>query len=561
MSEPFFSVLVSNAALSIVVLAVIIAANGLFLLYMRNRYRTRLLKLELKAGKTEQSLMEHLEIVRKLLDQVPDPILFKNADGQYAHCNRELECLWGVSRENIIGRTPDDFFPDQAEEFKKLDTIVKVRDRTVRKEKWLTDSQGHIRYFEIHQMPFFSGKGEQPGILIFFRDVTSFKEELTSLNQLHESIKRDLQERALFYSQFLKKAVIPLEEIKENTERVMDSLEQGRDSDSSLRKIIQASYLMDSYIRNLAFLAFPDKSAYPSIFTEDAGFSMEDWQNALNERCRGYSAKTGKSSFVLLQGDVPESLSLDFRILNDLMEKLIENAESHAAGGFYVVIRINRVEGEHFSMNISVRNTGPSIPSAQREDIFKPFFQLEGENKERTAGLGLTVARSLAQRLGGSLSCDPSCSDGARFLLSLPPRAGHGTIISGNRLEGNRQGRPERILLADDDEGFRTRLASQLTRAGFAVIEADNGRDALVAARREIPDLLLLDRKMPLMTGMDVAKQVSREPDLADAQCWLLTSSYLMEEELLYPENLEFSGYLSKPLDWGLFLDILIRKE
>jgi signal transduction histidine kinase len=67
-----------------------------------------------------------------------------------------------------------------------------------------------------------------------------------------------------------------------------------------------------------------------------------------------------------------------------------------------------------------VEDTGIGIPIKEREHIFEEFVQLD-ENKEGT-GIGLTVARSICNRLGGSLILDTLYTKGARFIMSLPYR-------------------------------------------------------------------------------------------------------------------------------------------
>jgi CheY-like chemotaxis protein len=239
------------------------------------------------------------------------------------------------------------------------------------------------------------------------------------------------------------------------------------------------------------------------------------------------------------------------------MDRLIDNAERFAEGGFYIIIRIYRVEDGYYSMNVSIRNLGQEIPQQKREDIFKPFVQLN-EDVGNHAGLGLTVARKLAEKLGGSLSCDPSCIQGARFLLSLPPMEGRGTVITGHRLEGFCSGRPDTVLLADDDKLFRERLAGQLQNTGITVFQAGDGEEAFNIGKNEKPEILLLDSKMPLMSGRDVVKALAREGITDGMRLYLLSSGYNMDYGDFSVNDMQIES-LIKPLDWSLLLDILIR--
>ena len=429
--------LMQQGAFLSVFLLILLISNGLVVFFYRRNTVITLRTAARRGQMKHQQLEERSEMMEMMLDHIPDPIVFRGAGGVYAYCNKALELLWGYKREEILGCSPEKIFPMESDEINRIDAEIRKHGHHVKSSKWLTDETGKNRYFEILQMPFDGFPDKGPGVLIFFNEMTKMKEELISLSSFHDTLKRDLQERALFYSQFLRKAVHPLESIQKNSDYVLDLVRDNEEARNSVRIIAEAGHLMDSYIRNLAFLAFPDKSALASRFSVREMLSLEDWQHELKNRCQIFSLKSGKPTYILLYGDVPENLKINYSILNDLMERLIDNAERFSSRGFYIMIRIYRVEEGYYSMNISIRNPGESIPQAMREEIFKPFIQLNKDEGSIHAGLGLTVARQLAEKLGGSLSCDPSCSDGARFLLSLPPMVGDGTVISGHRLEGH----------------------------------------------------------------------------------------------------------------------------
>ena len=552
--------LMQQGAFFSVFLFILLISNGLVVFFYRRNTVITLRTAARRAQEKHKQLEERSEMMKMMLDHIPDPIVFRDPEGGYAYCNKALELLWGLKCEEILGSSPEKLFPMESDDINRIDAEVRKEGHCIKSSKWLTDKTGKKRYFEILQMPFDGFPDKGSGVLVFFNDMTKIKEELTSLSSFHDTLKRDLQERALFYSQFLRKAVHPLESIQKNTDYVLDLVRDNDEARNSLRIIAEAGHLMDSYIRNLAFLAFPDKSALASRFSAREMLSLEDWQHELKNRCQIFSMKSGKPTYILLYGDVPENLKINYSILNDLMDRLIDNAERFSTGGFYIMIRIYRVEEGYYSMNISIRNPGQSIPQAMREEIFKPFIQLNKDDGSRHAGLGLTVARQLAEKLGGSLSCDPSCSDGARFLLSLPPMGGDGTIISGHRLEGHCREWPSSVLIADDDRIFRERLGSQLKNTGLTVILAEDGYEAREMALSSKPELLMIDSKMPGLNGMEVLEEISGQIDFSKQDVYLLVSGYNPEFESCPGDHESGIGTLVKPLDWSLLLDILVMR-
>lgn len=80
------------------------------------------------------------------------------------------------------------------------------------------------------------------------------------------------------------------------------------------------------------------------------------------------------------------------------------------------------------------------------------------------------------------------------------------------------------VLLADDDRDIRDLVAFKLAQEGFEVVATENGVAALAAMRTRRPDLVLLDVMMPGMTGIDVCREVRRDPGLTDVPIILLTA-------------------------------------
>lgn len=103
-----------------------------------------------------------------------------------------------------------------------------------------------------------------------------------------------------------------------------------------------------------------------------------------------------------------------------------------------------------------------------------------------------------------------------------------------------------RVLVAEDEPDIAALIAYQLTREGFRVETAGSGPEALDAVGREIPDLIVLDRMLPGLSGDDVLKQLKSEPATADIPVLVLTARREQEDRI---EGLELGAddYLTKP--------------
>ncbi len=105
------------------------------------------------------------------------------------------------------------------------------------------------------------------------------------------------------------------------------------------------------------------------------------------------------------------------RLLRRALRNLLENARRYGTGEVTVIVRR---EG-HLAV-VRVCDRGPGVPANQRERIFEPFYRLPGASeRDGGVGLGLALVKSIAQRHGGSVSCEDRAGGGSTFVLSLPP--------------------------------------------------------------------------------------------------------------------------------------------
>lgn len=475
MFEPVssFIAFITHSSFFLVIIPVLFVTSGSIVFYHRRLYGIQLNEKEEQFRKEKKNLAEKVQSLSLIMENLGEPALYRNSRGIISWFNQELQHLWGYTGTKILGSTLEELFPSENEDIRRLVSQVQANGRTIVQERKLSDKNGDLRSFEITVRRIQEEEGY--GMLILYKDVTYYREQMDILNDLYVSTREDLQQRSDYYADFLKSGLPPLNSILEKSEDLLGRRNMSDETVSTAAAIAESGRQLDSYVRNLSFLAFPDKTAAlyeKSRLQVSETRSLEDWQSALVKRLEAYTLSTGHSTFVLLQGDVPEALNARFVLLNELLERLIENAEKFSRGGFYLLIKIYRAESGYFPINITVRNFGAVIEAEQRETIFKPFTRII--EKGDGPGLGLTVGRSLAEKLGGSLSCDPACSDGARFLVSLPPVKGEGTVISGNRLEGNRGASSVPILLQHRGDSELRRMVTQLKRAGFDVTTAES---------------------------------------------------------------------------------------
>ena len=115
-----------------------------------------------------------------------------------------------------------------------------------------------------------------------------------------------------------------------------------------------------------------------------------------------------------------------------------------------------------------------------------------------------------------------------------------------------------KILLVEDNAANRYLATFLLENSGYSVVHAGNGREAVVAAQNEMPDLILMDIQMPEVDGYEAARRIKTEPHLAHIPI-LAVTSYAMAGDREKALLLGFAGYLEKPIVTETFIAEISR--
>ncbi len=198
-------------------------------------------------------------------------------------------------------------------------------------------------------------------------------------------------------------------------------------------------------------------------------------------------------------------------------------------------------------VRLEVRDTGIGIPPEVLPRIFEPFYTTKEAG--RGSGLGLATAYGVLRQHEGGITVESAPGAGAAFQVFLPrslaggPAPGPTPLLEPGTGNGS-------ILLVDDDDAVRRPLRQALGLCGYTVVEARDGNEALRAVDAGLPavDLVVLDVKMPGMSGWDVLTELRRR---APALPVILTSGYTREDSGPPHDAPAPDAYLPKPYELG----------
>ncbi len=160
-------------------------------------------------------------------------------------------------------------------------------------------------------------------------------------------------------------------------------------------------------------------------------------------------------------------------------------------------------------VQLVVRDTGTGMSAAVREHLFEPFFTTKEQGKG--TGLGLATVYGIVKQSGGHIHVESEEGRGATFILCFP-RLVREVAPASQRAPAAARGGTETILVAEDEVAVRTVIARVLHAAGYTVVLAASGDEALALVERAATpiDLVLTDVVMPGLDGLALADAVAR---------------------------------------------------
>lgn len=203
---------------------------------------------------------------------------------------------------------------------------------------------------------------------------------------------------------------------------------------------------------------------------------------------------------------------------------------------------------------LAVTDTGTGMDAATLTHIFEPFFTTKERGKG--TGLGLATVYGVVKQSNGYIWVDSAPGKGASFQIYLPRHVGEPAVDEQKVDLGEKLGGSESILLVEDAEPLRKLAQTFLAAAGFRVLSAASGEDALEVAARHggTFDLLLTDVVMPGMNGRVLAEQLlPRQPGMKVLYMSGYTDSFIAGHGVLDPGGAQL---LHKPFTE----EVLIRK-
>ncbi len=237
--------------------------------------------------------------------------------------------------------------------------------------------------------------------------------------------------------------------------------------------------------------------------------------------------------------------------IRQMMSNLLNNAIRHTNKG-YIELGYKIKEKD---ICFYVQDTGSGIREDRRKNLFERFYSDDDASEQQLSGLGLGlfIVSEIAHIIGGRISFETKSEQGTRFEIALP-FAHSAPKESEQIVQNTSETMNKSILIVEDVDSNFLLLRQYLKKLNYRIIRAETGLEAIKNFRAEQPDLVLMDIRLPKMSGIEAMEQIKEiNPDVPVIAQTAHAMAY--DREKLIKSG--FDDYIAKPIKKQELLDII----
>ncbi len=278
--------------------------------------------------------------------------------------------------------------------------------------------------------------------------------------------------------------------------------------------------------------------------------------------------KKGLELLINYDPSIPKNLLGDEVRIGQILLNLANNAIKFTEDGEILISqKLIKEEKDNVTIKFCVKDTGIGMSREEQKKLFHEFVQADSSTTRKYGGtgLGLTISKKLANLMNGDLWIDNSqLNEGSTFCFTIKC----GVIKNKEHLEQKELKEKYsifndmKILIVDDNENAREifREILETFNVPMYIKDVSNGLDAIDAIEKESYDIILLDWKMPNISGVETANKI-RSNSIIKQPYIIMVTSYNKDELVEEIEDLDIQGVLTKPVSPSTLFNTLFEVE
>jgi two-component system sensor histidine kinase/response regulator len=515
-------------------------------------------------GDGEDNLSRERNMLRTLIDNLPDFIYVKDRESKFLLANQAAAHVMGVARaEDLLGKSDFDFHSKElaAGYFAAEQEVMRTDEPLVNRQEATLDSHGRHIDVLTTKVPLRDSDGHVIGIVGINRDVTERVKNEAEVRQARETAEAANRAKSEFLANMSHEIRTPMNGVIGMADLLLDTeldavqrdfTETIRDSGTSLLAVINDI---------LDFSKVEAGKLELEALDVDLRDTFEDVARLLSIQAHA----KGLEVTAQIDPKLPSLVKGDAGRIRQILLNLAGNAIKFTSDGeVSLEIKVLESSGLGTRVRCEVRDTGIGIPADRLQFLFAPFMQVDASTTRRFGGtgLGLSIVRRLVELMGGETGVESVEGKGSVFWFtahfapvsysSQPPLYPAPAAIRG-----------QRVLVVDDNATNRKVLMGQLLLCGVEPMSAKSADEALELMRQARAagrafDAALLDHQMPDCDGAQLGRVINADETLKSTRLILLTSSGQRGDGQLFAD-IGFAAYLLKPVTQRELTECLTR--
>ncbi len=469
-------------------------------------------QLEELVKERTNDLAKDRNLLRTLIDSLPDEIYAKDSDSRYIIANSHVLRLFDLPDiDDIIGKTDFEILPrkEAMKYYRTEHAVLLAKGQTINYEESFPDPDGNLRWYSITKVPLRDNKGNITGLVGINRDITYTKEYEKALKAAKEAAESANLAKSTFLSSMSHEIRTPLNAILGFSELMQADENLSKKHIEWLGTINRSGEHLLDLINDILEVSRIEAGR---ISLTQSTFNIHSMLSDIEEMFRVKTDKKNLSLILEYSDELPRYIVTDKAKLKQIIINLIGNAVKFTKKGGIAVRAHVKHENDKTRFVAEIEDTGPGIAEKDIDKLFRKFGQTEAGIREGGTGLGLAISRQYAKLMNGDIIVKSEVEKGACFTLTIDIESGKKSVKEENqkrRVIGLKPGQKRyRVLIADDREDNRELLKIMLTSVGFEVEEVRNGKEVIEKFKAQPPDLILLDIRMPVMDGYETVHRI-----------------------------------------------------
>jgi PAS domain S-box-containing protein len=379
------------------------------------------------------------------------------------------------------------------------------------------------------------------------RDITEQRNQEMALRQDKELANKHNQAKTEFLANVSHELRTPLNSILGFAELCRDQSYPEAERDQFLETVIKNGNHLISLINDVLDLT---KIEAGKIEINKSKINIRQMLDDLNAVYTLEAQKKKLTFNLFISPDVPALITSDPLRLRQILTNVLGNSLKFTSQG-EIRLSVDFTETPRAALCFSIQDTGIGLSEDQRDQLFKPFNQLDSSKTRKYGGtgLGLVISRKLAKELGGDLRIANSAPGvGSEFVLVVDPtpydKESNVIPISQKSTQDFSNLKNRHVLVVDDVVDNQNLVSLFLKKSGVEVDVAGNGKEALNKIENSSYDVILMDMQMPVMDGYSATK-ILRERGFKKPIIAL--TAHALKEETDRCLEVGCDEYLSKP--------------